>query len=436
MPREAVQDSMNEGQYMPTGKHLRVLIVEDNAITSRILARMLRDHYSADVAFTFDEALAMADEVHYDLFVLDIDLGERRTGVEVMHALREEPAYRKAAFVACTAYAVPGLRERFLEVGFDAYISKPFTKQGLLDTCEEALSGQSAPAEPVRFEQGVQLKLPPLSPTVPEIMQLMREEQAMPDIGKLRGILATDPITSAWVLRRVNTAYYSLQHKISDIDKAVIYLGFTPVCNLVLAEVLSQTFVGLDTTEAQRVYRHVLKTSLATAAFARHLAYHLDLPKPEIVFTGGIFSQLGRLALLGHDPDGYAQLWFPDGADVESSVPQPPPIGLELIRYEYDHVSLGVRIAEQWGMPKDITTIIRHYQDLPVLKPEALYHRVLAVAAGRCAAEELLTSKRARTPCRALTRLADELASSPERLRRFLIGKEEDVRGFLETIEI
>lgn len=49
------------------------------------------------------------------------------------------PATRHIPALALTAYALPGDRERFLEYGFDGYLSKPFVQEQLLATIEDVL---------------------------------------------------------------------------------------------------------------------------------------------------------------------------------------------------------------------------------------------------------------------------------------------------------
>jgi CheY-like chemotaxis protein len=52
-----------------------------------------------------------------------------------MRELRSMPTYRTTPIIAATAYALPGDRDRFLEMGFSAYLSKPFTADELLEAC-------------------------------------------------------------------------------------------------------------------------------------------------------------------------------------------------------------------------------------------------------------------------------------------------------------
>ena len=111
-----------------------MLAVDDNPAMLYLLERFLEEVpevSEVDTAEDEERALALARRQHYDIVLLDINLGGIRTGVDVLDALRQMPAYATVRAVAVTAYALPGDRERFLEAGFDAYLSKPFTEEEL-----------------------------------------------------------------------------------------------------------------------------------------------------------------------------------------------------------------------------------------------------------------------------------------------------------------
>lgn len=124
-------------------KTLRVLAVEDNPDTLTLLRYMLSAHCTPLLAARADEALQLADTHNIDLFLLDINLGEERTGIDLLSELRERSAYDATPALALTAYAMPGDRERFIEAGFDGYVSKPFTRQKLIEAIEAALANGS-----------------------------------------------------------------------------------------------------------------------------------------------------------------------------------------------------------------------------------------------------------------------------------------------------
>ncbi len=121
----------------------RILIVEDDPAIQLLLRHLLRPWFDLDLAVTVDEALSMAALHLFDLFLIDINLGAGRTGVDLLWALRQMPGYRATPAVSCTAYALRGDRERFLSYGFDEHIDKPFVPHQLHEMLSAALSSEN-----------------------------------------------------------------------------------------------------------------------------------------------------------------------------------------------------------------------------------------------------------------------------------------------------
>ena len=117
----------------------RVLVVEDNADTRTLVNHLLRKNYEVVCASDGDEALTLAAENNYDVLLVDINLGKGKSGEDVLHAVKSLPTYEDTPIIAVTAYAMPGDRERFFSEGFDDYVSKPFSKQRLLEALEAVL---------------------------------------------------------------------------------------------------------------------------------------------------------------------------------------------------------------------------------------------------------------------------------------------------------
>jgi len=83
--------------------------------------------------------LELASSSRYDVVLVDINLGKGKSGEDVLHAVKTLPGYERTPVIAVTAYAMPGDRERFFAEGFDNYVSKPFSKQRLLEALESVL---------------------------------------------------------------------------------------------------------------------------------------------------------------------------------------------------------------------------------------------------------------------------------------------------------
>lgn len=121
-----------------------VLAVEDEPGTQELLSYLLKRRYKAVVVSSFDAARAEAEEQSFDVVLIDISLSDEHSGEDVLKALRAVDNTAAASMVACTAYAMPGDREHFLERGFDSYISKPFTRDRLYSVIDEAVEASAS----------------------------------------------------------------------------------------------------------------------------------------------------------------------------------------------------------------------------------------------------------------------------------------------------
>ena len=110
----------------------KVLIVEDNPQNMQLIELILRrsKNYTLLEAVDGEEALDMATREQPDLILMDIQL-PKLSGLEVTRKLRQMPVFSHTPIIALTAYAMKGDKERFLEAGCDAYLSKPICTREL-----------------------------------------------------------------------------------------------------------------------------------------------------------------------------------------------------------------------------------------------------------------------------------------------------------------
>ncbi len=123
----------------------RVLVVEDTPETQVLVERILSSYHDVDLVETADAALQAAQgrrvlgEPAYDVILLDINLDGTASGLDLLPQLRQLPNYARMPIIATTAFALSGDRDRFLDAGFDAYVSKPFTRNQILDVIDQVL---------------------------------------------------------------------------------------------------------------------------------------------------------------------------------------------------------------------------------------------------------------------------------------------------------
>lgn len=111
----------------------RVLIAEDEPNIVESLSFMLR-RAGYDVASVLDgEAALAALRAHRtDLMILDLML-PRLSGFEVLKAVKADPALQSIPVLILTAKGQAQDRRLAVEIGVDAFMTKPFSNQELMD---------------------------------------------------------------------------------------------------------------------------------------------------------------------------------------------------------------------------------------------------------------------------------------------------------------
>lgn len=117
------------GHATPDLSAVRLLVVEDNPVNQEIMVMLLEDTGAhLRMANNGQEALDILTQETFDLVFLDIQMPDM-DGYETIRIIRERGLVLPV--VALTAHAMQADKQRCLEAGMDAYLSKPF-KQGLL----------------------------------------------------------------------------------------------------------------------------------------------------------------------------------------------------------------------------------------------------------------------------------------------------------------
>jgi two-component system, cell cycle response regulator DivK len=115
----------------------RILIVEDNERNMKLLRDVLgATGYETLEAASGEAAVAVAAERTPDLVLMDVQLPDI-DGREALRRLRADERTAAVPVLALTAQAMQGDRERFLDAGFDGYLSKPVDVAELVRTVKE-----------------------------------------------------------------------------------------------------------------------------------------------------------------------------------------------------------------------------------------------------------------------------------------------------------
>lgn len=124
---------------VPAAERKTVLIVEDDPQNMNLFDELLQIHGCETVRATSGwEALDRARECRPDLILLDIQLPDI-PGTEVAALLKGDADLSHIPVIAISAFVADGLEDEAFEAGCEAFVTKPITMAGFLETVEEFL---------------------------------------------------------------------------------------------------------------------------------------------------------------------------------------------------------------------------------------------------------------------------------------------------------
>ena len=109
----------------------KVLVVDDNDLNLKIAERLLKK-YNLQIE-TCKSGYECLDKINnnqkYDLIFMD-DMMPKMSGTETLHILKDNPDF-KTKVIVLTANAIEGMKEKYIEDGFNDYLAKPIEKEEL-----------------------------------------------------------------------------------------------------------------------------------------------------------------------------------------------------------------------------------------------------------------------------------------------------------------
>lgn len=192
-------------------------------------------------------------------------------------------------------------------------------------------------------------------PTLPVVAMKVNElindpKSSSADIAE---VLKKDQVLTAKILRLVNSSYYSIPGGVTDVQRALAFLGFNTLSQLVLGISVFSVFTRGDSDEFSmpEFWKHALATAVCTELLAKKRNY----PKPEEAFTCGLLHDIGKLVLHEIDADR-----------LQAIIKETKARGSTFVEVEREwelpgHSFLGEMIATKWGLPMSIRLAIRYH---------------------------------------------------------------------------
>jgi HD-like signal output (HDOD) protein len=192
-------------------------------------------------------------------------------------------------------------------------------------------------------------------PTLPVVATRVTELINDPNSSSadIADVLKKDQVLTAKVLKLINSPYYGIPGEVTDVKRALAYLGFNTLAQLVLGVSVISVFSDNKNSRfsLQAFWKHALGTAVASEIIAKQAGYK----KPEECFTCGLLHDIGKIVLLKIAPEEFQKVISLTERekisfhDAERRLEVPP------------HGYLGEYIADKWRLPMVIRMSIRYH---------------------------------------------------------------------------
>jgi HD-like signal output (HDOD) protein len=328
----------------------RIIFVDDEpAILGGIRNRLRRMRAQWEMSFAASgrEALAELSRRPFDVVVSDMRM-PGMDGAELLGRVRDlSPGTVR---IVLSGHAEREAVLRVLPVAHQ-YLSKPCDADVLCRVIEQCSLHQELLGDPrLRAIVGRVEKLPSVPRLYAELSRILASNASTTQVAH---VIESDPAMCSKIMHVINSAFFGLARRVTEVGEALVYLGLEPLKTLVLA---SQIFAeadgvaGLPATLLVTMQEH----STRVARLARAIA---PAHKSE-AFMAGMLHDVGQLVLAMADGEAYAEI---RGEAAARRVP------LEVAEHErlgVSHAQVGGYVLGTWGVPTEVVRAVAGNHEL------------------------------------------------------------------------
>ncbi|MCL2067785.1 MAG: HDOD domain-containing protein [Treponema sp.] len=215
-------------------------------------------------------------------------------------------------------------------------------------------------------------KMPSLPMSIAKVLEICNNVNVSP--ADLNYVISLDPVLVGRVLKLLNSAYYGLSQKVTNLVRAIIMLGINTVKNLTLSTAVLATLPvnkSLKGLNMEGFWRHSLCVGVTAKILAKKRG--IDSKFFEEYFTAGLLHDIGKIPLNAVLSADY--LITITSADRE----QLPLFEAEKKSLGFDHCDAGRRIVDSWKLDGPVADAIIYHHDLAGYSGD--YHDILSSVA-------------------------------------------------------
>ena len=210
----------------------------------------------------------------------------------------------------------------------------------------------AAPPATLRFDlQAVAThatKLPPAPQVFGRLVAAINDGNS--SLDSMAELVRLDPALTAQLLRVANSALFGFRSQASNVEEAILRVGFKEVHRIVglcTASLVFQADMKLYATDAEHVWGNAVATAVAMEKLVGATGGDAAL-----AYTAGLLRSIGKMVFTRHAAPAAPPPYPNDGTPLPA---------WETALFGCTHAAVGSALCEFWRFPRPIVSVIRDH---------------------------------------------------------------------------
>lgn len=215
--------------------------------------------------------------------------------------------------------------------------------------------------------------LPTIPAIVSRVVSMLDNQDASPD--EVADLILSDQVLAARVIRVVNSPLYRTSNTIVSVKRALLFLGFKSVREMILTSYFVDGFKHKEQPFDMKMF---WVHSFSVGAISRRIAHMVDYQDVEKAYLVGIIHDIGKVFLGHYCKEEYGRMLA--GISNTSSTTYDA-------EYEFfgtTHCEVGLCLALRWNFPPEYCDVISSHHSSEALTEDPLLTSIVSLADFYC----------------------------------------------------
>lgn len=325
----------------------RIVFVDDDPQVLRALEVLLRsrkDTWEIHYLNRAQAALNLMETQRVDVLVTDMMMPTMDGATLLSHVVQKHPEVFR---VVMSASMDRELTLNNLDL-IHQYISKPVTGNELIHVVDRACKLRKFVKNASLRKYIAQINTLPSRPQSYQQLRILLAQRPY-QTAQISQVISRDPGLTSKLLQWVNSNFFGIRQRITDVHEAVSLLGSELLHDIV--EKFNAFDMPCSLSPRQIELNELWDHSARVAAFTKAIMVNQEHVEPQALkdaYTAGLLHDVGKLIMVEHFGSRYSQL-LQKARQLNLN-----PRELEISELGVSHAQVGAYLLGLWGLPDSI----------------------------------------------------------------------------------